>query len=151
MCKAAAEAGQVDESLSPASHLEVSLYCMAPKRIPVALTELANGLMIPAMKPFTRRKLAWPMLEEPSTRKTISAACTLLHCPTNTMKTEHMRSQWSYCLQTNREGGLFYPELQQPEVQTGGQRTWRTRSTSSQPAQEQHILYLNHNNSALYI
>lgn len=65
-------------------HLEVSLYCTAPKRIPVALTELAKGLMIPAMKPFTCRKLAWPMLEEPSTRKTMSAACTLLHLPANT-------------------------------------------------------------------
>lgn len=132
MCKAAAKAGQVGGSMSPASHLEVSLYCMAPKRIPVALTELANGLMIPAMKPFTWRKLAWPILEEPSTRKTISAACTLLHLPTNTVKREHMRSQWSYCLRTNWGEGLLYPELQQSEGQTGGQRTWRTRSTSSQ-------------------
>lgn len=33
------------------------------------------------MKPFTCTKFARPMLEEPSTRNTISAACTLLHLP----------------------------------------------------------------------
>lgn len=109
MWKAAAKAGQVEENMSPASHLDVSLYCMAPKRIPVALTELANGLMIPAMKPFTWRKLAWPILEEPSTRKTISAACTLLHLPTNTMKREHMRSQWSYCLKNKLRRRIALP------------------------------------------
>ena len=62
-------------------HLEVSLYCMAPNRIPDSPTELANGLTIPAIKPFTCRKLALPILEDPSTKKTISAACTLLHLP----------------------------------------------------------------------
>lgn len=37
--------------------------------------------MIPAIKPFTCRKLALPILEDPSTRKTMSAACTLSHLP----------------------------------------------------------------------
>lgn len=101
MCEAA---GQIEENVSPASHLEVSLYCMAPKRIPVALTELSNGLMIPAMKPFTWRKLAWPMLEEPSTRKTISAACTLLHLPANTRSRADMRWQELLSAEENRRG-----------------------------------------------
>lgn len=63
------------------THLEVSLYCIAPKRSPVGLTEAAKGLTIPARKPFTCRKLTRPMLEDPSIRKMISAACTLLHLP----------------------------------------------------------------------
>lgn len=67
------------------THLEVSLYCIAPKRSPVGLTDAAKGLTIPARKPFTCRKLARPMLEDPSIRKTISAACTLLHLPAKEM------------------------------------------------------------------
>lgn len=72
------------------SHLEVSLYCIAPKRIPDSLTELAKGLTIPARKPFTCRKLARPILEDPSIRKTISAACTLLHVPAKNTSVSHM-------------------------------------------------------------
>lgn len=71
--------------------MEVSLYCTTPKRIPVGLTELANGLMIPTMKAFTCRKFAWPMLEEPSTRKTKSAACALLHFPVKSRSRGDMR------------------------------------------------------------
>lgn len=89
MHRSAPVVGQNEVNINPAGHLEVSLYCMAPNRIPDSLTELANGLTIPAMKPFTCRKLARPILEDPSTRKTISAACTLLHLPANTSDGEY--------------------------------------------------------------
>lgn len=108
MCEAAALGGQTEESVSPASYLEVSLYCMAPKRIPVALTELWNGLMIPAMKAFTWRKFAWPILEEPSTRKTISAACTLLHLPANTRIRADVRWQELLSAEEDRWGGEHF-------------------------------------------
>lgn len=68
---------------------------MTPNRIPDSPTELANGLTIPAIKPFTCRKLARPILEDPSTRKTISAACTLSHLPVNTKRWRIHVSTWT--------------------------------------------------------
>lgn len=82
-------------NINNVSHLEVSLYCIAPNRIPFSLTKLANGLTIPVIKPFTWRKFARPILEDPSTKKTISAACTLLHLPANT---EGWRIHWENTL-----------------------------------------------------
>ena len=55
-------------------YLDVSLYCTAPKRTPDGPTLLEKGLATPTMKPLTCRKLSLPMLEDPSTRKTMSAA-----------------------------------------------------------------------------
>lgn len=127
---------------------------MAPNRIPESLTELANGLTIPAMKPFTCRKLARPILEDPSTRKTISAACTLLHLPANTSDRENMwahRDILSIHKQTHKHmrrslGAdvvigkvirvcfcFFYLELQHVSWRTAGWSQWKPSSTFLQP------------------
>lgn len=152
-------------NINPDSHLEVSLYWMAPNRIPDWLTAPANGFTIPAIKPFTCRKLALPILEDPSIRKTISAACTLLHLPVNTSDEEHM---WAYAdaISANklihkhlrrvlgaevvvgwRTGSCFYPELQHVWWRTGGQSQWKPNSTSSQPghkdSKETFLLWMN--------
>ena len=55
-------------------YLDVSLYCTAPKRTPDWPTLLMKGLATPTIKPFTCRKLILPMLEDPSIKKTMSAA-----------------------------------------------------------------------------
>lgn len=127
---------------NPVSHLEVSLYCMAAKRIPVSLTELVKGLTMPVMKPFTCRKLALPILEEPSTRKTISAACTLLHLPMTQENTHEHIFIWQMNTRITfrrvevvwrQKLSYLYPELQPIQWTKGGQSQWKPGSTSSQP------------------
>jgi len=57
--------------------------------MPLGPTTLAKGWTIPAMKLLTNTKLALPILDDPSTRNTMSAATTSLHWPANRKKQLH--------------------------------------------------------------
>lgn len=66
--------GSLGAQLQGPAHRGSSLYCTTAKRTPCALAAPTKGCTSPSRNPRTSRKLLRPMDEEPSSRKTISAA-----------------------------------------------------------------------------